>query len=134
MVSEQSLARQQMYRTNKGAIAAGYRPLDDPRKQLLLHVSLIRYLVRSGKLRSRPTSGLRWLFIECARLKHEVWLDDVARAIVERLRESKQERRERLRDDIRADREAGLSLRKIGQMRDIPKSTVSDLLSKNPDT
>jgi hypothetical protein len=128
--SERSLMDARIRKAAKAAVAAGCRPpatRKDHEYRLLLAGSLARYIARSGR---DPKAALRQ-YLKCKRELDEF---DLVERVFQVLRESAAQRRQRLRAEIQADHEAGLSIRKIADTRGVPKSTVARSVSRMWDT
>jgi hypothetical protein len=81
------------------------------------------------------------LLRDYAQLKRELDAEIFVDAILRALESDPNRRREQLRNRIRADHEAGLTVRQIAKIHGLPKSTVTDHLratrgeyTRNPDT
>jgi hypothetical protein len=123
LATSASLQRWRILKAAKLAVAAGYRPprtAAEHRRAAEVAGSLARHLSSRGRDR-RPALSQ---YVRRRREQHAAeYLEAFWAAVADMLRGSKV----LLRDQIRADREAGLSIRQIARMRGLSKSKVGRL-------
>jgi Homeodomain-like domain len=125
VASERTLLEARIRKAAQASVAAGCRPLGDTvaerRQAVAIAASVARYLAARGR---DPMPALSQYLRRKRELGHAQFQEALWGA-VGRLFENPKARRERLRAEILADREAGLSIRQIAQARGIPRSTVA---------